>query len=149
MLEKLEPPFVDTCHRTLVLPVAAAVNVAVVPAHAVWFVGFVVITGGVVVGVAAVVFVVPHLLVETARYFLLLSVDCAVKLYVGEIAPVILVKFVPSVETCHCTVLFPFAAAVNVAVVPLHTVWFVGFVRIASGESTVSTAVVCAVPAAF
>ena len=49
----------------------------------------------------------------------------AVKLYVGEVAPVMSVNVVPpSVLTCHCTVGvgMPLAVAVNVAMLPALTV---------------------------
>jgi hypothetical protein len=123
MFVNVDPPFVDTCHWTLVLPVAAAVKVAVVPLQAIWFVGFVVTTGAVLtVSVAAVVFLDPQLFVNSARYCLLLSVDAVVKVRVVAVAPGTFVKFVPSVETCHCTDVDPVAAAVNVALAPAQTV---------------------------
>src|SRR5204862_6791876 len=128
-------------------PVAAAVNVAVVPAHAVVFVGFVVIVGAVVVSSAAVVFVDPQPLVNTARYCLLLSANAVVKMYVVDVAPGMFVNVVPSRGTCHCTVLPTPSAAVKVAVLPAHAIRLVGFVVIVGGGLTVSPAVVCAVPA--
>src|ERR1700719_1425173 len=123
MFVNVTPPSMDTCHCTVLPTPSAAVNVAVAPAHAVWFDGFVVTTGAeLTVNVAADVVTEAQEFVKTARNLLLLSVDAVVKLYVAELAPLILVNVMPSGETCHCTVLFPFAAAVKVAVVPLHTV---------------------------
>ena len=68
-LVKLAPPLLLTCHCTDADPVAAAVNVAVAPAFAVWLAGLVVITGAALtVSVAAVEVAVPATLVNTARY---------------------------------------------------------------------------------
>jgi hypothetical protein len=74
-------PSVDTCHFTLVLPVPAAVKVAVAPAQNVALVGLVVTAGTVLtVSVAALVALVPQPFVNTARYCLLLSAVVTVKL---------------------------------------------------------------------
>jgi hypothetical protein len=123
MLPNVAPPSVETCHCTVGLPLEAALNDAVEPAQAVALAGFVVTAGAeVTVSVAAVVVAEPQLLVKTARYCFALSPDAVVKLYVADVAPVMLLKVEPpSPETCHCTVpLLP--AAVNDAVVLLHAV---------------------------
>ena len=54
-----------------------------------------------------------------------------VKLYVVEVAPLMLVNVVPPLLlTCHWTVGvgLPLAAAVNVTVLPAVTLWLVGLV---------------------
>jgi hypothetical protein len=68
---KVAPPSVLTCHWTVGagLPLAAAVNVAVLASQTAWLEGFVVTAGAVfTVRVAAVVVAVPQELVKTARY---------------------------------------------------------------------------------
>ena len=73
---------------------------------------------------AAVEVAVPELLVRTARYCLPLSAAAVAKLYVGEVAPAMLVKLAPlSDDTCHCTVGVgdPAEATVKVAVAPADT----------------------------
>jgi hypothetical protein len=63
------PLLVLTCHCTVGEPLAAALNVTVAPAHAVWFVGFDVMTEtSVTVRVATEVVAVLHVLVKIARY---------------------------------------------------------------------------------
>ena len=67
----VKPDPLSTCHCTVGagVPVAAAVNVTVAPAQRVCDVGFVVTAGGMlIVRIAAVVVVVPHTFVKTARY---------------------------------------------------------------------------------
>jgi hypothetical protein len=146
MLLKVPPPSVLTCHWTVGAgkPLAAAVNVAVVPAHTVWGVGWVVTAGGTfTVKVAAVVVAVLHVFVNTARYCLPLSAPTAVKLSVVEVAPGMSLKVAPPLMlTCHCTVGLgvPFAAAVNVAVWPEFTVRFAGFAVTAGATLTVRVA---------
>jgi hypothetical protein len=149
MLPNVTPPSVETCHCTV--PLAAALNDAVVPAQDVALVGFVVMAGAeVTVSVAAVVVAEPQPLVNTAWYCFALSPDAVVKLYVPEVAPAMLVNVTPSVETCHCTVPLPLAAALNDAVVPAQDVALVGFVVIAGAVVTVSVAaVVVAEPQPF
>ena len=72
---------VVTCHLTLVPSVAVAVKLAVVPAQNVPLVGFVVTLGAVLtVSVAAFVVLMPHPLVNTARYCFPLSTIAGVKL---------------------------------------------------------------------
>src|SRR5206468_1373902 len=150
------PPSVLTCHCTVGvgLPLAADVNVAVLPAHTVWGVGWVVTDGGTfTVRVAAVVVAVPQVFVNTARYCLPLSAPAAVKLRVVVVAPGMSVNVAPPLMlTCHCTVGVgvPLAAAVNVAVWPAFTVRFVGFVVTAGATLTVRVAgLEVAVPATF
>ena len=144
MFDHVAPLSVETCHCTVAFVPSVEVNVAVLPGHTVRFAGEVGEGAEVVtVSVAAVVVAVPQLFVKTARYFLPLSAEPAVKLYVVEVAPLILVKvFPPSVETCHCTVGVgvPLAAAVNVAIVFWHTFLSVGFVVTAGAVLTVSVA---------
>jgi len=102
--------------------------VAVWPAVTVWFVGWVVIAGGVAgftVSVAAVVVAVPAEFVNTAWYWFPFCDKAAVKLRVVEVAPGRMLKVAPLfVLTCHCTVGVgePVAAAVKVAVWPAVTV---------------------------
>jgi hypothetical protein len=129
---KVVPPSVLTCHCTVGvgLPVAAALNVTL-PGHTVWFSGFTVTTGPLlVVNVAALLATLfPQLLLNRARYCLPLSDALAVKVRLALVAPAMSVKVVPpSVLTCHCTVGvgLPLAAALNVTL-PGHTVWFTGF----------------------
>jgi len=140
----VEPPSVETCHWTVgaeqlggVEP--AAVNVAAAGAVTVTFVGCVVMLGathaGLTVSVAALEFVEPELLVNTARNLL---PDCDV--LVGETVNVVDVApdtFVnvepPSVDCCHWTVGAEQlggveAAAVNVAAPGAVTVTSVGWV---------------------
>src|SRR5712691_4737654 len=125
MFVNVVPPSVETCHCTVPL-LAAAAKFAVVPLHAVWFVGLLVIDGAAVtVRVAAVVVDEPELFVKTARYCLPLSADVVEKLYEVDVALTMLLNVTPlSLETCHCTVGAgkPLAAAVNVAVAPTQTV---------------------------
>ncbi len=60
----------------------------------------------------------------------------------GEVAPVMLVNVTPpSAETCHCTVPL-LAAAVKLAVVPLHDVRFEGLPVMVGALVTVSVAAV-------
>src|SRR5450432_847050 len=127
ILLNVAPPSVENCHCTVGVgvPLAAAVNTAVPPAFTVTSTGFSVITGpAVTVSVAAVVVALPTLLVNTARYWLPLSVACAVKLSVVEVAPAMLVNVAPPfVLSCHCTVGvgLPLAAATNEAIDPALT----------------------------
>jgi hypothetical protein len=129
---KVVPPSVLTCHCTVGvgLPLAAALNVTL-PGHTVWFTGFTVTTGPLlIVNVAALLAtLLPQLLLNRARYCLPLSAALAVKVRLALVAPARSVKVVPpSVLTCHCTVGIglPLAAALNVTL-PGHTVWFSGF----------------------
>src|SRR4051794_35498178 len=111
------PPLVDSCHCTVgarqpVDELALAVNVAAAGAVTVALAGCVVIDGavqtggaGLTVSVAALVVVLPALLVNTARYWL---PDC--EMLVGEIVSVVEVApetslndVPPLVETCHLT----------------------------------------------
>ncbi len=81
MLLNVTPPSVETCHCTvgLGLPEAAAVKLALVPVQVVTFEGLVVTAGAVLtVRVAAVEVALEQVFVNTARYWLLLSVDWAV-----------------------------------------------------------------------
>src|SRR2546422_889009 len=132
MSVKVPPPSVLSCHCTVGAgrPLAADVNVAVLPAHAVWGVGWAVTDGGTfTVRVAAVVVAGPQVFVNTARYCLPLSAPTAVKLSVVDVAPGMSVKLTPPLMlTCHCTVGVgvPLAADVKVAVWPAFTVRFVG-----------------------
>jgi hypothetical protein len=71
------------------------------------------------VSIAAFEVAVPAVFVKTARYCLPVSTACAVKLYVVDVAPEMLLHDVPPlVFTCHCTlgVGLPLAAAVKLAV---------------------------------
>src|SRR6266481_3993468 len=146
MSVKVPPPSVLTCHCTVGAgkPLAAVVNVAVLPAHAVWGAGWAVTDGGTfTVRVAAVVVAGPQVFVNTARYCLPLSAPAAVKLRVVVVAPGMSVNVAPPLMlTCHCTVGVgvPLAAAVNVAVWPWLTVRFVGFVVTAGATLTVRVA---------
>jgi len=86
------------------------------------------------VNIAAVVVAVPHELVKTARYLLPFCEAAAVKVNVVLVAPETLEKVLPPlVLTCHWTVGagLPLAAAVKLTLLPLQTVWFVGFVVMA------------------
>ena len=128
-LLNVTPPSVLTCHCTVGVgePVAVAVKVAVCPAVTVWFVGCVLIAGGVAftVSVAAAVVAAPAEFVNTARYRFPFCDKAVVKLRVVEVAPETLLNVTPaSVLTCHCTVGVgePVAAAVKVAVWPAVTV---------------------------
>ena len=76
-------PEVFSCHCTVGLgvPLAAAVNVAVLPEFTVWPVGCVVTTGSVfTVRVAGLVVTVPAMFVNTAWYCLPVSPAAVVKL---------------------------------------------------------------------
>ena len=96
------------------------------------------------VSVARLDVAVPQPLVKTARYCLPLSVAAVVNEYVVDVAPAMLLKFVPSLDTCHCTVGtgVPLAAAVNVAVDPAHALALAGCVVIDGAVVTVSVAAV-------
>jgi hypothetical protein len=99
------------------------------------------------VSAAAVVTADPPELVNTAWYLFPFCEVLAAKLSVVEVAPLTLLNVAPpSVLTCHCTVGAgePVAAAVNTAVWPAVTVWFVGCAVIVGGvgEFTVSLAAV-------
>jgi hypothetical protein len=80
------------------------------------------------VSVAAFEVEVPTELVKTARYWLALCPAAAVKLSVVDVAPAMSANAPPTPAICHRTVGVgsPVAAAVNVAVWPAFTVWFVG-----------------------
>src|SRR5215813_6829240 len=145
ILLNVAPPSVLICHCTVGvgLPFAAAVNVAPFGAHTSWFVGFVVTVGAVfTVSVAAVVVALPHVFVNTARYFVPLRLALVgVMLNVVLVAVGILLNVAPpSVLICHCTVGagLPFAAAVKLAPFGSHTSWFVGFVVTDGAVFTVS-----------
>ena len=94
------------------------------------------------VSVAALEVVDPAIFVNTARYCLPLSPAAAVKLYVVLVAPPISVQVVPLALLCHFTVGVgvPLAAAVNVAVKPGATTWFVGWV-VTVGATAVTVSV--------
>src|SRR5688572_9411109 len=80
-----------------------------------------VITGQVTVSVATFVVAVPHVFVNTARYWLPFWDRSVVNVSVVVVSPGMSVKLAPaSVETCHCTVGVgePLAAAVKVAELP-------------------------------
>ena len=127
------------------MPLAAAVNVAVDPAVTLLLAGLVVTVGPkFTVRVAAVVVAEPTLFVNTARYLFPFCVAVAENESVGEVAPATLVKFTPSVLTCHCTVGagLPLAAAVNVAVDPAFTVEFPGLLVMTGPAVTVNVAAV-------
>ena len=82
MLDQLVPLLL-TCHCTVGLgvPLAAAVNVAVLPIATTWLLGCVVTTGATfTVSVAAVVVAEPTKFVNTAWYCLPVSPAAAVKL---------------------------------------------------------------------
>ncbi len=134
MSVNVAPPLMLTCHCTLGagVPLAAAVNVAVWPWLTVRFVGFVVTAGATLtVRVAAFDVAVLTTFVNTARNWFPFCGAAAVKLRVGEVAPAMSLKVPPPfVLTCHWTVGTgkPFAAAVKVAALPAHAVWFVGWV---------------------
>jgi hypothetical protein len=140
-LLKVVLPLGLTCHCTVGggVPLAAAMKLAVLPDATVWFAGFVVTVGAVVVvltvSVAALLVAVPAVFVNTAWYLLpLCAVVTAVNVSVPEVAPETLLKVVlPLGLTCHCTVGggVPLAAAMKLAVLPDATVWFAGFVVIA------------------
>ena len=71
--------------------------------------------------VAALVVVVPAVLVNTARYWLPSSPAAAVNVYVVLVAPLMLAKLAPPlVDRCHCTVGAgtPEPDALNVTEVP-------------------------------
>src|SRR4051812_17578480 len=149
------PPLVDSCHCTVgarqpVDELALAVNVAAAGAVTVALAGCVVIDGavqtggaGLTVSVAALVVVLPALLVNTARYWL---PDC--ETLVGEIVSVVDVSpamslndEAPLVETCHLTLgaghpagVEP--AAVNEAEAGAVTVALAGCVVIAGAVHT-------------
>ena len=77
------------------------------------------------VKVTGFVVTLPDEFVNTARYLLPFWDDCAVKLYVVEVAPTISVQVSPpSVLTCHWTVGggLPVAVTVNETVWPAPTV---------------------------
>jgi hypothetical protein len=147
-LLKVAPPSVLTCHCTVGagVPLAAAVNVAVWVAKTVRFAGLAVTAGPTLtVRVAALEVAVPAAFVNTARNWFPVWFAAAVKLRVVEVAPPMLLKVPPpSVLNCHWTVGAgkPFAAAVNVAVFPAHTVWGVGWAVTAGDTFTVRVAAV-------
>jgi len=74
------------------------------------------------VNTAALELTVPALLLQTARYCLLLSAIATVNDNVAVVAPVIFVHVVPVVLDCHCTVGVgvPLAAEVKLAFAPAH-----------------------------
>ena len=77
------------------------------------------------VKVAALLFTLPAVLVNTARYLFPFCDVLAVKLSVMEVTPLRLLNVTPpSMLTCHCTVGAgePVAAAMKVAVWPAVTV---------------------------
>ena len=124
-------PSVLTCHCTVGagVPLAAAVKLTLWPAATLWPAGLVVTAGAVLaVRVAALVVADPPVLVKTARYLLPFCEDCAVKVRVGEVAPLTFVQFTPSVLLCHRTVGegVPVAAAVKVTEPGAQTVWLAG-----------------------
>src|SRR5215831_343476 len=144
MLVNVVPPSVDCCHCTvgaeqLVGVFAAAVNVAAAGAVTVTFTGWVVTVGathaGLTVSVAALLFVEPPAVVNTARNLLPdIAVVVGDTVSVVDVAPETFVNVVPpSVDCCHCTVgaeqlVGVFAAAVNVAAAGAVTVTFTGWV---------------------
>ena len=117
------------------MPVATTWNDSVSPAAKVAELRLVIAGGTFTVSVAAeVVASLPTALVKIARYCLALSPAAAVKLRVVEVAPEMSAQSTPPlVLTCHLTVGVgvPLAAAVNVAVLPLTTVWLEGLCVIA------------------
>src|SRR5262249_5607652 len=135
MLVKLAPPSLLTCHCTVGagVRVAAAVNVAVLPAAAVWFAGWIVTTGAVLtVKLAGLLAALPAVLVKTASYRLPFCAAVGLLMIsVVEVAPAMLAKVrPPSVLTRHCTggAGVPLAAAANLTELPALTVWFAGWV---------------------
>ena len=83
------------------------------------------------VKVAALLFTLPAVFVNTIRYLFPVCEAAVVKLSVVEVAPLRLLNVTPpSVLTCHCAVGVgePVAAAVKVAVWPALTVWLTGWV---------------------
>ena len=76
------------------------------------------------VNVAAFEFALPAVLVQTARYCLLLSAIATVNDNVAVVAPVIFVHVVPLVLDCHCTVGagLPFADELKLTLEPPHFV---------------------------
>ena len=98
----------------------------------------------VMVRMAASEVVLPAELVKIALYLLPLSVARAVKLYVGEVAPLMLLQLAPlSALACHWTegVGLPLAAAVKVAVLRAGTDWSVGWVVTIGANCTVTVKV--------
>ena len=126
-------------HADSVQPLAAAANVATLPAFAVWFAGCSVTTGstsGCTTSEAGLLSAWPDPLVNTARNHLPSSTCAAAKAYVVVVAPATSSQVLPLlVLTCHCTVGFgdPVAVAENVAVLPTFTVWFDGWVAMEGG----------------
>ena len=78
----------------------------------------------------ALEFIVPAILVHTARYCLLLSDIVVVNDNVPDVAPLILFQLVPLVLSCHCTVGagLPLASERKITLSPAHFVCAVGCV---------------------
>ena len=127
----VNPPPLLACHCSdgAGVPLAAAVNDATAPAQTFVLFGSVVTTGLLIVRVATVEVLLPQVLENTARNWLLLCETLAVKLSGLLVAPGIFVN-PPPLLACHCSVGagLPLAAALKLARLPAQTVRFVGFV---------------------
>ena len=77
----------------------------------------------------------PQPLTMTRYCFPLSASVVAAVVKLDEVAPLMLAKFTPpSVLSCHWNV--PLAVTENVAVDPLHTVWFAGCVEMDGADPT-------------
>src|SRR3989442_3814395 len=111
------------------VPLAAAVNDTTVPVQALVLSGSVMTLALLIVSVATLEVVLPQVLENTARYWLLLCDALAVKLSGLVVAPGMLVN-PPPLLACHCSVGtgVPLAAAVNDTTVPAQALVLSGSV---------------------
>src|SRR3989442_522170 len=129
------------CNVGAGVPPAAAVNDTTVPVQALVLSGSVVTLGLLIVSVATPEVVLPQVLENTTRNWLLLCETLAVKLSGLDVAPGMLVN-PPPLLACHCSVGagVPLAAAVNDASVPAQTFVLSGLVVTAGAALIVRVA---------
>src|SRR2546428_499820 len=117
------------CSAGAGVPLAAAVNDTTVPVQALVLTGLAMTMGLLIVSVATLEVVLPQVLENTARNWLLLCETLAVKLYGLVVAPGMLVN-PPPLLACHCSdgAGVPLAAAVNDTTVPVQALVLSGLV---------------------
>src|SRR2546428_4789139 len=106
------------CSAGAGVPLAAAVNDTTVPVQALVLTGLAMTMGLLIVSVATLEVVLPQVLENTARNWLLLCETLAVKLSGLLVAPGILVNPTPLLA-CHCSVGAAVAAAADVNTAPV------------------------------
>ena len=144
MLVNVAPPLLLACHCSVGAgtPLAADVNDTDAPAQALVLTGLVVTTGAaLIVRVATLDVLLPQVLENTARYWLLLCETLAAKLNGLLVAPGMFVN-PPPLSACHCKAGEPLATAVNETTTPAQTFVLSGLVVTALAVLTVRVATV-------